>query len=325
MLFRSRVLSPTNIFTQSNVVANLIRAVNFQSNLSSNSLLVSNINFVQKAQASLLATGTTTADLTVGSSVDADAAAFFARVTAAGGTLTTTEQNAVNTLVVQMKADGIWTKMKAIYPMVGASAAACAQNLKSSSFTGTFYGANTFNSNGLITNGTNSAMGTNLRPSESLNLYSNHISVYNKSSGAKNYVLGCYDDGGGQTKALSIQGLTTYIGRNCLPTISTAGITVNVLNSLGFYLNRRLSNIEMSLFKNSIKLLTNTTTAATIQPRAGLVIGATSYNNGITPNFGYSSTICSFVSIGDGLDDTEAVNLYTVVQAFQTTLNRQEL
>jgi hypothetical protein len=26
---------------------------------------------------------------------------------------------------------GIWTSMKAIYPMVGASAAACAQNLKS--------------------------------------------------------------------------------------------------------------------------------------------------------------------------------------------------
>jgi hypothetical protein len=29
----------------------------------------------------------------------------------------------VNTLVVQMKADGTWTSMKAIYPMVGASAA----------------------------------------------------------------------------------------------------------------------------------------------------------------------------------------------------------
>ena len=85
-----RVLSPTNIFTQSNVVANLIREVNFQSNLSSNSLLVSNINFVQKvasslnanaslsgdinfvqkAQASLLATGTTTADLTVNAPSD---------------------------------------------------------------------------------------------------------------------------------------------------------------------------------------------------------------------------------------------------------------
>jgi len=73
-----------------------------------------------------------------GTPIDPDAAAFFARVTAAGGTLSATEQTAVNTLVVQMKADGIWTAMKAIYPMVGASAAACAQNLKSSSFTGTF-------------------------------------------------------------------------------------------------------------------------------------------------------------------------------------------
>jgi hypothetical protein len=69
---------------------------------------------------------------------DSDAQAFFDRVTTAGGSLSTTEQDAVNTLVVQMKADGIWTKMKAVYPMVGASAAACAQNLKSSSFTGSF-------------------------------------------------------------------------------------------------------------------------------------------------------------------------------------------
>ena len=55
----------TNNGMAGNVVANLIREVNFQSNLSSNYLLVSNINFVQKAQASLLATGTTTGDLTV--------------------------------------------------------------------------------------------------------------------------------------------------------------------------------------------------------------------------------------------------------------------
>ena len=37
---------------------------------------------------------------------DPDALAFFARVTAAGGTLSATEKTAVNTLVVQMKADG---------------------------------------------------------------------------------------------------------------------------------------------------------------------------------------------------------------------------
>jgi hypothetical protein len=69
---------------------------------------------------------------------DSDAQAFFDRVTTASGSLSTTEQAAVNQLVLDLKANSIWTPMKAIYPMVGASAAACAQNLKSSSFTGTF-------------------------------------------------------------------------------------------------------------------------------------------------------------------------------------------
>ena len=75
---------------------------------------------------------------------DADAQAFFDRITTSGGTLTTTEQNATNQLVLDMKSAGIWSAMKAIYPMVGASAAACAQNLKSASFTGTFSSGWTF-------------------------------------------------------------------------------------------------------------------------------------------------------------------------------------
>jgi len=60
---------------------------------------------------------------------DGDAQAFIFRVEAAGGTLTTTEKNSINTLVVRLKAANIWTKLLAVYPMVGASAAACAQNL----------------------------------------------------------------------------------------------------------------------------------------------------------------------------------------------------
>jgi hypothetical protein len=40
------------------------------------------------------------------------------------------------------------------------------------------------------------------------------------------------------------------------------------------------------------------------------------------PQF-YSTKECAFASIGDGLTDTEAGNLYTAVQAYQTTLGRQ--
>ena len=40
-------------------------------------------------------------------------------------------------------------------------------------------------------------------------------------------------------------------------------------------------------------------------------------------DYEYSSKECAFASIGDGLTDTEAANLYTAVQVFQTTLGRQ--
>jgi hypothetical protein len=168
-----------NIVISSNLTASITRIIKLVSTLQASSSLSSNLQLTKfaasslntasslaasalvskLAASSLTGAGTLAADLTVtAAGFDTDAQAFFDRVTTAGGTLSATEQNAVNTLVVGMKADGIWTKMKAIYPMVGASAAACAQNLKSASFTGTLYGANTFSSNGLITNGTNSAM-----------------------------------------------------------------------------------------------------------------------------------------------------------------------
>lgn len=44
--------------------------------------------------------------------------------------------------------------------------------------------------------------------------------------------------------------------------------------------------------------------------------------NGSNPA-NYTKLECAFASIGDGLTDTEAANLYTAVQAYQTTLNRQ--
>ena len=53
----------------------------------------------------------------VGSSAatDADADAFIA----AAGITDATQKSAINTLVVGLKADSLWTKMKAIYPFVG--------------------------------------------------------------------------------------------------------------------------------------------------------------------------------------------------------------
>ena len=48
----------------------------------------------------------------------------------AAGITDGTQAAAINTLVIRMKADGVWTKMKSVYPFVGGSAASHKFNLK---------------------------------------------------------------------------------------------------------------------------------------------------------------------------------------------------
>jgi hypothetical protein len=248
---------------------------------------------------------------------DPDAAAFFARVTAAGGTLSATEQTAVNTLVVQMKADGTWTPMKAIYPMVGASAAACAQNLKSSSFTGTFTSGWTFASTGVTPNGTSAYMNTGFTPSTSLTLNSGHLSFYSRTNNTTGI-----DDIGAYQGAFDLINMRLIINLGgtlyCdLNNGTTARIAVANANSLGFYQGSRTSSTAFKVFKNNTTLGTNTNLNTGTQPAIPIYIGAA---NTTSPN--YSNRQCAFSSIGDGLTDTQASDFYTAVQAFQTTLSR---
>ena len=296
------------------VIATITKIIEVSSLVNANASLSGDINFVQKAQASLLATGTTTADLTVASSVDADAAAFFARVTTAGGTLTTTEQNAVNTLVVQMKADGIWTKMKAIYPMVGGGqgnqAEACRQNLKSASFTGTFTSGWTFASTGATGNGTSAYMDTNFNPNTSSNVDSKHLSYYSRNNFI-NCQIGIIASGYDQIFYIT----SAYY--SILSSLSYSAITTATTN--GFVLASRTSVLGGCKTYVNNSNLGNDGVTATANPNGNLWLNARSPSASGTA----SNNECAFASIGDGLTDTEAANFYTAVQAFQTTLNRQ--
>ena len=241
---------------------------------------------------------------------DADAVAFFTRVTTAGGTLSATERNAVNTLVIQMKTDGIWTKMKAIYPMVGASAAACAQNLKSSSFTGTFSSGWTFASTGVTPNGTSAFMNTNLTPSISLSQNDTHISVYSRtnqiSSGA---LIGNENDTQPQLNIFPTFGSNLYMRVN---SVGTSQIVANT-SSLGLFIANRVSSTGTRNFQNTT-LRTQTANST------GLSNVPIHLSRQGSSNFG--SFQIAFSSIGDGITDTEASNFYTAVQAMQTTLSR---
>jgi hypothetical protein len=200
---------------------------------------------------------------------DSDAQAFVSRVETAGGSLSYTEAQAVDTLVSDLKDAGIWSKMKAIYPMVGASAAACAQNLKSSSFTGTFNGGVTFSSNGVKFNGTSGYLDTQFVPSVEFGAGNGSISVYSRTSGSRSADFGRYT--GSQNAIVAYVSLNgrvySYFGD------TGYNFEADTNNGLGLFNYQRTSNSNKNVFVNSTKLL-NANTTFTGWPNLFMPIGA---------------------------------------------------
>jgi hypothetical protein len=202
--------------------------------------------------------------------------------------------------------------------MVGSSAAACSQNLKSSSFTGTFTSGWTFASTGATPNGTSAYMETLFNPRNETTGFSQHISMYSRTQNisVNGVQVGAYD---GATElnlfqyyaSVSLKGGAVYAYPN-------TAATINNTNTLGLQILSRTSNVSLKLYFNGSLLNTNTTTEPLTRPNRTFYIGASNWGtaNQYTPHEN------AFTSIGDGLTDQQSSDLYTAVQAFQTTLTR---
>jgi len=250
-----------------------------------------------------------------GGGFDADAQAFFDRVTTAGGTLTTTEKNATNQLVLDMKSAGIWTAMKAIYPMVGASAAACAQNLKSSSFTGTFTSGWTFASTGIKGNGTSAYMNTGLLSNDFTDNkggYTCYTRDNNSPTGTKiqygtidtNWVISWMNIKG---YALNVNG--TYVTFSSIPN-----------NYKGSVINQRVDNSNVKINFSGGNQTASSTIPTTLGNTRTIYLGA--WGDGASGVYHTDNEIAFFAK-HDFLNQTESVNFIDLIQAFQTTLSRQ--
>ena len=248
---------------------------------------------------------------------DPDAQAF---ITAAGIT-DNTQKTAINTLVLDMKGFGIWTKMKAIYPFVGGTATTHKWNLKdpqdtNAAFRLVFFGGMTHSANGIQGNGTNSYANTFLNTSAMTD--NNHMSIYIRTN-----VDEVKEDIGNFSGFTAGFGIDSRISNIAYYTNhSTAGGTyVSFVNSdsRGLHINTRNSNSNHKGFLNGILKGTNTAVGTT-SVNFDIYVGARNNSGGAQI---FSSKQFAFASIGDGLTDTEAGNFYTAVQAYQTTLGRQ--
>jgi hypothetical protein len=253
-----------------------------------------------------------------GGGFDPDAQAF---ITATSIT-NSTQQNAINQLVLDLKGYSIWTKFSAIYPFVGGTSTTHKFNLKNpldtdAAFRLVFNGGWTHSSTGATPNGTNAYADTKLNPSSSLNLNSTHFSFYSRTNSNGVEVEFGVTDNNSRTNLLEIRtsGIT-YIAVNSQATYTTYSDT----DSRAFYIANRTASNVVNSWRNSTKKATGTT-ASSVLVNGNMWISA--FNNIPNQNLLYYSTKqCAFASIGDGLTDTEAANFYTAVQAFQTTLSR---
>jgi hypothetical protein len=248
------------------------------------------------------------------SGLDSDASAF---ITAAGLT-DPTQKSAINTLVKDMKAAGLWTKMKAVYPMVGGTATSMKFNLKDprdldAAFRLTWSGGWTYSATGATPNGTNAYADTKLVPSTSLSTSSAHFSKYNRT----NDLVGNKVDG-------SIGGTSTFFfqqnysaGNGIIGEVGSI-MSYTPTDTRGLFTSTRTSTSLAKQFRNSSQVSSATTTITGMSDRS-IFIGA---RNDATITF-YNSYQAAFASIGYGLSDAEAALLYQLVQQFQTDLSRQ--
>jgi hypothetical protein len=250
--------------------------------------------------------------------VDPDAQAF---ITAAGIT-NPTQQAAINTLVVDLKGYSIWTKMKALYPFVGGTAAQHKFNLKDprdldAAFRLVFSGGWTHSSTGALPNGTNGYADTFLIPNTNLGISNGHLSVYSRTNiSGTFYDLGSASGAGtAENSVISRWTDNKFYSQYGTPTYPNIANT----DSRGLFITNRNSATNTTGYKNGIKVIDTAQTSSQLS-QTNVYLGAT---NAFGSSTNYSPRQYAFASIGDGLTDTEAANFYTAVQAFQTTLGRQ--
>jgi hypothetical protein len=245
------------------------------------------------------------------SSNDPDAQAFIT----AAGISNATQQSAINTLVLDLKAYSIWTKMTAIYPFVGGTATTHKFNLKNPQDTDTarriqFVGGWTHDANGIQGDTSSTyantfiAYNTGELPSNN-----NHWSIYQTTVGTSAY-SGIYE--GGVMIGFST-GFGKYVG---VQNFAYSGAP----ESTGFWNGTVTNSANGVLYKNGTSVYTTTGIYGIGSSAYQYVIGGFNNSGTIYPG---GTTRFAFASLGIALTGTDAANLYTAIQAFQTTLGRQ--
>jgi len=257
---------------------------------------------------------------------DIDAQAF---ITAAGIT-DLIQQRAINNLVIGLKTGSLWDKIYAHYPTVGGTATTHKFNLKDprdldEAFRLVFFGGWIHSETGVKPNGTDAYADTNLNILNVMTLNDLGLSYYSRESINTN--LNVVDIGVSWSSIsfqMSAGRKAANINNTALSNISFNGngsASVIISDSLGFYTASRRSATDNELFKNGVSIATNIDDWGVSDLGSyNIYFGARNLES-VAANFNQRE--CATAIIHRSLTDTEAANLYNIIQTFNTDLNRQ--
>jgi len=250
--------------------------------------------------------------------IDEDAAAF---ITATG--ISGNNAQAINSLVISLKAENLWNTFDAIYPMVGGNANSHKYNLKNpqdtdAAFRLNFVGTWTHNSSGAQGNGSNAYANTYYNLSTMATNSDSSLSYYSFTDNGNQFSteLGVLSSTSPSNECLIqlkwINGLTYF-------SWTGDGPLVGDQTTLGFFIQNVQTSTSVDGWKNGTKILNAGIANTTTLPNLNLFLAA--FNNNGTPQR-YSARGCSFATLGNTIASGKEATFSTIVNNFQSQLGR---
>lgn len=250
---------------------------------------------------------------------DPDVAAFVA----AAGITDQTQLDALEVLVFDLKEAGVWTKLRALWPFVGGTAAKHKWNLKDprdadDAFRLTFHGTWNHSSTGAKPNGSNGYADTKFNPfTDGFSSTNGSMGVYSRTNtnGGMPYDMGA-------SNAVDLQAtllICRYNNNNAYFCFGTSTYAHNASSSdgRGFFVATRDGSISRG-FKNGSQLGGGSSDACSLVSQK-LYLGSVNRAGNATY---FSDKEQALTFVGDTLTGAEISDFYAAAQDFQTTLGR---
>lgn len=224
-----------------------------------------------------------------------------------------TQKDAINYLVTSLKSTGLWTKMEALYPFCGGTSSAHMYNLKNvNSHIISWGNGATHNNNGVIPN--YSINNLNLNTSSIPNVSNNvHIAMYvsndvsDVSFDVASHMFQPYNR---LLVSIGYTGVTYFDFGDAYGQRVSANIT-----KTGLIVANQYSSIA-SIYRNGTRV-SYKSLSVTLPRYYDMYFNATPEGDAR-----YNARNFRYISIGQGLTDSEQSTLYNIVQDYQTKLNR---